>query len=75
MDEKGDRDAHDGFLHGWSRHCCCPAASGSRVDLLPHDLSTPETRRKMKMSGGEPTFFGTTRVVLLLFASPAMPMK
>jgi hypothetical protein len=31
---------------------CCPAASGSRVDLLPHDLSTPETRRKMKMSGG-----------------------
>src|SRR6266550_3355824 len=37
------------FLHGWSGHCCCPADNGSRVDLLPHDLSTPETRRKMKM--------------------------
>ena len=38
------------LLHGWSRQCRCRAASGSRVDLLPHDLSIPETRRKMKMS-------------------------
>src|SRR5438105_15931403 len=39
----------EAILHGWSRPCCCPAGSGSGVDLLPHDLSTPEPRRKMKM--------------------------
>jgi len=37
------------LLHGWSRQCRCRAASGSGVDLLPHDLSTPEPRRKMKL--------------------------
>jgi hypothetical protein len=39
------------FLHDCSRHCHRSAASASWVGLFRHDLSKPETRRKMKHRG------------------------
>src|SRR6266852_4344704 len=41
------------FLHDCSRHCCCGAAGASWVGLFRHDLSKPETGRKIKAAGSE----------------------